>query len=104
MQPDLLTISEEEWLDRFRPQLNHLDTDSAVDFGDGGASFETCGEELNYVRGVDPARVWTMYDDGSTICSGYHFVNRLHYFVCKVPVPAGEHYILELLDDLNGHL
>lgn len=99
MQTDLVTISEEEWLDRFRPQFNHINPDSAVDFGDGGVSFETYGEELDYVRGVDSARVWTMYNDGSTICSGHHLVNRLHYFVCEILVPAEENYVVELLDD-----
>ena len=94
-----IEITENEWIERFRPQLNHLDEDAAVDFGEGGVSFETYGDDLHYVRGVDPARVWTMLDDGSTVCSGYAFVNRLNYFICEVSVPPGEYFVFQLLDD-----
>ena len=91
-------LLEDVWYLRFKPQLNHLDDNAAIDLGDGPISFETHSEELAFVRSVDAARVWTLLDDCDTIVSGYCLVNRMNYFVCEVPVPDGEDYWLELGD------
>ena len=46
-----------------------------------------------FVRQQDRRTVWTLVEcgdsDGEVIISGYHWVNRLGYFVSKVPVPDG---------------
>ena len=53
-----------------------------------GNMFETFDEELDFVRSVDPLRICTLVegDDGDLyIVSGYHFVNRLGYFILEEP-------------------
>jgi len=72
------------WTDKYRPVLNHITNN-------GDDKFETYGEELEYVRSVlaiEPERVWTLIEGDSGnlwITNGYHFVNRLNYFVTEVP-------------------
>jgi hypothetical protein len=77
-------ISEEGWIEQFRPIQNHIDTNASF----GGAMFETYGDELEFVRAQDENRIWTYGDgdDGGTfIWSGYHIVNRIGYFITEVP-------------------
>jgi hypothetical protein len=67
------------WEAKYKPVRNHFkDNDK----------FETYGQELEFVRAQDPRRVWTLVDgdDGNLyIVDGYHFVNRINYFVTQVP-------------------
>jgi len=48
-----------------------------------GCMFETFGEELEFVRKQNPKKIWTLLeeDDLSWLSAGFHFVNRLGYFV-----------------------
>jgi hypothetical protein len=51
-------------------------------------TFETYGEELDYIRSLSSDLVWTVTEGDSGnlyLCTGYHLVNRLFYLVCKVP-------------------
>lgn len=52
--------------------------------------FETYGDEVEFVKQQDPAYIW-MYGDGddggSYIWNGWHFVNRIGYFITSVPCP-----------------
>jgi hypothetical protein len=84
-----ITISEDEFVSGYQPMANHLDPNAAFDWGDGhGTLFETYGDELAFVRAQARSAIWTLLTvDGSlTIFSGYHFVNRLGYFIGKIPV------------------
>lgn len=73
------TMSFEEWADRYKPMPNHLDANASFN----GLMFETFGQELEHVRSVNPATVWTLLDaDGTTVIGkGYHWINRLGYFI-----------------------
>jgi len=74
----------ESWDEKYKPIKNHIDT-HAYD------KFETYGEELKFVRSVnatEPNRVWTLIEGDSGnlwIVNGYHFVNRLNYFITEKP-------------------
>jgi len=51
------------------------------------------GEEKKYLDSIDYHHIWTLVtadDDGDFILNGYHLVNRLSYFVTKVPWQDGE--------------
>ena len=93
-------ITEEEFIERFRPRPNHLNPDAPLDFGAGGCLYETFGEELAFVRSRDAACVWTVVETGGRRClvNGYRVVNRLGYVLCRVPVDDGAGYVLELDD------
>jgi hypothetical protein len=75
----------EAWEAKYQPIKNHIT-------GEDDDKFETYGEDLEYVLSVantEPRRVWTLVegDDGNLyIVDGYHFVNRLNYFVTKEPL------------------
>lgn len=88
METDWITMSEEEFEASFPLRPNHFTPDASWQ----GCLFETFGEEAQFVRKQDPATIWTLVEDsedGECILSGFHFVNRLGYFVSTVPVPEG---------------
>jgi hypothetical protein len=76
----------DEWAATYKPIKNHIDTNASFD----GEMFETYGEELEFVKAADEDRIW-MYGDGddggSYIWNGWHFVNRIGYFITEVPCP-----------------
>jgi hypothetical protein len=78
-----------DWVGRYQPILNTVVQDAPYD----GYMFETYGAELDTVlqiRVVAPRTVWTLIDTGRrrlTISSGYHFVNRIGYFITEKPCP-----------------
>lgn len=76
-------ISDEEWQEKYQPIENHMDPFGSWD----GTMFETYGGELEFVSSQSPNLIWTWIVDGddSTVVSGFHTVNRMGYFVCKVP-------------------
>ena len=92
------TISEDTFVERFRPIVNHLDTTATFDFGHGGCMFETYGDDYEFACQQDPARIWTLVEGDNTmhIESGWHFVNRIGYLICATPVPEGESFSVEL--------
>ncbi len=76
----------DEWFDTYKPIPNNIDTNASFD----GHMFETYGDEVEFVKKADPAYIW-MYGDGddggSYIWNGWHFVNRIGYFITEVPCP-----------------
>jgi hypothetical protein len=49
--------------------------------------FETYGEEVEFVKAQDPKHIWTEVDgdSGTYIVAGWHFVNRINYYVTEHP-------------------
>lgn len=76
----------EYWKKKYRPIKNEL-VDAPID----GLMFETYGKEFKAVKLADnqnPFTVWTVIDGRRNSCyaiTGMHFVNRLGFFICKVP-------------------
>ena len=75
----------DEWCSTFQPIRNPTDHASCE-----GLCFETYGEDLAAVlqaHALDPRTVWTLIaeDDDMFICEGYHFVNRMGYFISTQP-------------------
>ena len=75
-----LTMRYDDWLETYRPVSNPLAESAPFD----GLMFETFGPELAHVRDTPSDRVWTLVegdDDTLYVLSGFHFVNRLGYFI-----------------------
>jgi hypothetical protein len=76
----------DEWAAIYKPIKNHIDTNASFD----GEMFETYGDELEFVKAQDEDRIW-MYGDGDDggcyIWNGWHYVNRIGYFITSVPCP-----------------
>lgn len=92
------STEEHPGLDEFVAKYR-LVSNPANEGGDPPSScmFETRGDEVNHVNGLDPRNVWTLLDcgDGAQwLSAGRQFVNRLGYFVTEEPwADAGETYL-----------
>lgn len=71
------------WEEKYKPIKNHLDDNASWD----GTMFETYGEELAFVKAQAPNTIWTYgEEDGKFyIQAGWHYVNRIGYFITEVP-------------------
>jgi hypothetical protein len=71
------------WEELFQPITNTLSGDT----GEDTIHFETYGEEVEFVKSQDPNHIWTEVDgdSGTYIVAGYHFVNRIQYYVTEKP-------------------
>lgn len=95
----IITLTEDEFVDNFQPVRNHLNPNASFDWGGGfGTLFETYGEEAQFIASQPNEHVWTLLDtdEGLCIVSGWHFVNRLGYFVAKQPISVHVSYEVSL--------
>jgi hypothetical protein len=76
-------VTFEEWREKYQPIKNDIASNAAYD----GIMFETYGPEVEKIKNRARKFVWTLLeeDDHLWIAPGYHFVNRLGYFICKFP-------------------
>jgi hypothetical protein len=94
----MATMQLRTWEKRFKPIKNMIDTNASGD----GTMFETYGKEMEYVQHVNdvaPGTVWTLVDcDGKLrISNGYHFVNRIGYFITEIECPSGDEHDIKYL-------
>jgi len=77
------TMTWEEFETTYKPIQNKLTKYPS----DNNISFETYGEEQEFVLAQDEKFVWTEVDGdgGCYIINGLHYVNRIQYYVCEVP-------------------
>jgi hypothetical protein len=96
-----IKLSQQEWEDEFKPIPNHLDNNASFQDENGiGIMFETYGEELDFVKSRNPLNIWTLMDcdeheDGCVISQGFHFVNRIGYFITEKPFKNNIEYVIE---------
>ena len=104
MSDKFVELDFETWETIFKPQTNTIDPNASFQNEDGtGIMFETFGDELEYVQATDNHYIWTYGDGddgGGYIWSGWHFVNRLGYFITEVPCPDDTD-ICVVLDEPN---
>ena len=83
---NFIEMTFEEADEKFRFMPNPYDEYASFD----GLMFETYGDEVEFVKSYNPAKIWT-YGDGDDgngyLWSGWHFVNRLGYFVSENACP-----------------
>jgi len=79
-----------EWETKFKPIKNHFRKDPDENM------FETYGEEVDFVTKADNKYVWTYLqgDMSDLICAGYHYVNRLGYYISSIPWENEDDYVL----------
>jgi rubrerythrin len=103
MEKKHIILTEDEFYEKFTMVKNTIDENASFD----GCMFETYGEELELIQKTNhfaPKRVWTIVDcDGRLYYeSGYHFVNRLGYFITEEDVPEDVEFTVELEDLTDG--
>ena len=95
-------LTEDEFELRFPLRKNHITRRQASwSYDEGwGCLFETYGRELEFVKAQPADRIWTWVENGrgngTTVCSGFHFVNRIGYFISKTPVPNGKTFLVPI--------
>lgn len=80
------------WFDTYQPIVNEI-SGNGEDGPFNGCMFETYGPELEYIQQADPKHTWTYVtgDNGEdVIVAGKHYVNRMGYFITKVPWQTGQ--------------
>lgn len=93
---DLINVTEQTtdvFFDKYQPIENTISDTRIVDVDGKYVGFETYGADIQYVLSIantEPKRVWTMVDadGGIAICSGYHLVNRICYFITPSPAES----------------
>jgi len=83
-----------EWAEKYKP----LKTKDGEPF-----AFETYGGSVDFVKYQDQHHIWTLCDsdfsDKGYLIMGYHFINRLNYFVCEIPWDEADWCSISLDED-----
>jgi hypothetical protein len=85
-------IEYEDWVEKFKPTMDPGNNmDSPLDIGWRDHRTVTTEEWGTALR---EGRVWTLVDCGPypLVVSGAHYVNRMEYYICEVPVEEGISY------------
>jgi hypothetical protein len=91
-------MTESEWSTKYRPIKNHLVSDDTT-------SFETYGEELDFVTQQPNSTVWTEMDgdNGVYIVQGYHLANRISYYVTEIPWQDDDDICITICEFVTCH-
>jgi hypothetical protein len=95
-----IQMTEEEWFEKFKPKVNPTG-DSGMSIDGVHYMFETYDPDHAKVLAADPACVWTLLDcdNCEVIGEGYHWVNRIGYFITEVPAEPGVCYEIMYWED-----
>lgn len=87
-----IQLTDTDFSNKYNAVVNHIDQNAG--FGgfnnnsDGGCMFETFGSEIDFViktHKETPKKIWTIIESEGEmfISAGFHFVNRLGYFITE---------------------
>jgi hypothetical protein len=78
------------WEEKYKPIKNHFRNDPDEQM------FETYGEEVEFVTKADNKYIWTYLqgDMADLLVAGYHYVNRLGYYISSIPWENEDDYAL----------
>jgi len=84
----MIALTEDTWEFNYHPITNPNNPLGPLN----GTLFETYGEDLAFVKQAPEDTVWTWVsgNDFDVIVSGYHYVNRMGYFITEVPFSGDE--------------
>lgn len=97
MNSTCVEMDFDTWWDTYKPIDNP--------FQDAGTKqFETYGDEVRFVLNMfeeKPECVWTWVDgdDGTYLGNGFHYVNRIGYYITENPC---EHEVVDVTVDKYG--
>lgn len=84
----MIKISEDKWIEAYKPLVNPVDASFGYDFGDGCTLVETYGDHITYLESIDENRIWTVIEDDNgnqIIVSGKMRLNRIGFIVTEHP-------------------
>lgn len=94
-------MNVDQWIDTYKPVVNPAG-EGGFGTEDGELMFDTFGADFDKVRSADPNTIWTRVegdDNEDLVVSGFHFVNRIGYFICEVPFETDQDICINLDDD-----
>jgi hypothetical protein len=108
----LRKMSFEDWCKEYLPVSNHIDPEGSSFSGwnegeEDGIMFETYGKELEHILfqmlSGDADTVWTYVDGdkGTYVVKGMQFVNRIGYFITRLPANHETDYEILVSKDLE---
>ena len=73
-------MTYDEWFDTYKPIRNQIANDNTY-------QFETYPPDITFVQSQPDNNIWTELDgdEGVYIVSGFHFVNRIQYYITEKP-------------------
>src|SRR3546814_14637544 len=82
-----LSLTEDEFVDRFRPVPNHLLATAGFDFGRGGCLFEASDPDLAFLPPHPMANVWTLNERVTCLdtTDGKHTHRPTRYIPTETP-------------------
>ena len=91
-----IELTWEEFEEQFKPIKNFFREDEDEQM------FETYGAEVEFVKSESPDRIWTytQVERGCAIYNGWHFVNRIGYFVTENPFEPNTTYQVDFQGDV----
>ena len=99
---------EDIWFEKFSPVINP-NGQGGYSVGDHQYMFDTVGQDLKRVQKALEANydsIWTLIegDDGNQyIVAGFHFINRMGYFITEKPAETGdEEYLFFTEEELDN--
>ena len=71
----------DKWAEKFKPVHNHFHSDNDE------YMYETFGAEVEFIINYNGRHIWTWIqgDESDLIVAGYHYVNRLGYYITEFP-------------------
>ncbi len=94
----MTTLTTEQFQRRFKPQINHLNSDAFW----GGRMYATDGEEFEYVQTISLNRIWTVYQDdqgGNVVLKNGLKADHLGYVICELPFKDDE--LIVVMEDVS---
>lgn len=90
--PTCEPLSNQQWDEIYQPMVNSITNE--------GISYETYGDEEDYVSQQDERHVWTEVDgdNGVYIVNGMHYVNRIQYYITNKPWNDGENITITVCE------
>ena len=90
--PKQVSLTWSEFVEQFQPIRNVFSKDEDQQM------FETYGAEVDFVNNVPNDNVWTYLEveGGTVVTNGFHYVNRLGYFITTVPAEEDTEYEIDL--------
>lgn len=89
-----IELTDDEWEETYKPIPNPYTKQGSFN----NTMFETFGQELDFVKTQNPLNIWTWCDGGgySVISNGYHYVDRMGYFVTAIPFDDSNEYQIDI--------
>ena len=77
-------MTADDWISKYKPVMENNSI----------KMYETYGEEFDFVKTVEPRKVWTTLAEDNDIFveSGYRWVNRICYIITEIPWEEGRYW------------